>query len=154
MVNIPTKTIYFTPTKVTTPEIKGLNLKYTPTTTAFNFSKVEEQLKKMTENNNKLFKEATTATSTEKLNAKVTQSLESSLAKFGASVENVEKTLDNKISQVALPKVDLSLVKLKNNVTNATQGLGKKTTTITPTKIIEFINTAAKEVDNATTKLS
>ena len=90
----------------------------------------------MTENNNKLFKEATTATSTEKLNAKVTQSLESSLAKFGASVENVGKTLDNKISQVALPKVDLSLVKLKNNVTNATQGLGKKTTTITPTKIL------------------
>ena len=135
----------------TTPEIKGLNLKYTPTTTAFNFSKVEEQLKKMTENNNKLFKEATTATSTEKLNAKVTQSLESSLAKFGASVENVGKTLNNKVEQVALPKVDLSMVKLNNNITNATQGLGKKTETIKPTKIIEFINTAVKEVDNATT---
>jgi hypothetical protein len=91
------------------------------------------------------------AASTAKLNAKVTQSLEASLAKFGASVENVGKTLDNKVEQVALPKVDLSVTKLKNNVTNATQGLGKKTTTIQPTKIIEFINTAAKEVDNATT---
>ncbi|MDD3984281.1 MAG: hypothetical protein PHU54_10170, partial [Candidatus Omnitrophica bacterium] len=148
-----TRYISWTPTKVTVTPVK-LNIDtsgYSSISSKINVQKLSESLKSMVKLNTTELNKSIQAASTAKLNAKVTQSLEASLAKFGASVENVGKTLDNKVEQVALPKVDLSMVKLNNNITNATQGLGKKTETIKPTKIIEFINTAVKEIDNATT---
>jgi hypothetical protein len=148
-----TRYITFTPTKVTIEPVK-INIDtstYSSISSKINIQKLSESLKNIVKLNTDAINKSIQSISTDKLNTKVTQSLEASLAKFGASMENVGKTLDNTIDQVALSKVDLSIVKLKNNITTATQGLGKKTSTITPTKIIEFINTATKEVDNATT---
>ena len=112
-----TRYISWTPTKVTVTPVK-LNIDtsgYSSISSKINVQKLSESLNSMVKLNTTELNKSIQAASTAKLNAKVTQSLEASLAKFGASVENVGKTLDNKVEQVALPKVDLSVTKLKNN---------------------------------------